>query len=179
MPKWIEHANLDSTIDQQCIEQALNRMDWRGKSILHVGVGNSRLAQRFAAGASLIDGITVCRSEVEKAESLGITNYRVYFLNKYGREFPLMLTNRYDFVIDNNLASYACCKYHFYRMLDNYLGAMEPGGQILTDQHGMDFTVEENRWLLSFDDLRGLEEKFPVRVSRIEGTVYSIVRQAR
>ena len=103
----------------------------------------------------------------------------VYFLNKYGREFPLMLTNRYDFVIDNNLASYACCKYHFYRMLDNYLGAMEPGGQILTDQHGMDFTVEENRWLLSFDDLRGLEEKFPVRVSRIEGTVYSIVRQAR
>jgi hypothetical protein len=116
MPLWIEHSHLDTTVDQLRIEEALNGMEWRGKHILHVGVGNSRFAGRFSSEAALIDGITVCQSEVARAQSLGITNYTVYFLNKYGREFSLTLKNRYDFVIDNNLASYACCKYHFYRM---------------------------------------------------------------
>ncbi|NOT57107.1 MAG: hypothetical protein HOP18_21105 [Deltaproteobacteria bacterium] len=174
MPKWIEHSHLDTTVDQLRIEEALAAMAWRGKSILHIGVGNSRFAQRFAAEAALIDGLTVCQSEVDLARSLRIPNYTVYFLNKYSREFLLTLTNRYDFVIDNNLASFACCKYHFYRMLDNYLWAMKPGARILTDQRGMDFTVEEQRWILSYEDLQALERKFPVRVSRVTATVYSI-----
>ena len=90
------------------------------------------------------------------------------------------MRNRYDFVIDNNLASYACCKYHFYRMLDNYLAVMKPGGRILTDQRGMDFTVEEKRWILSYRDLEALEQKFPVRASRVTDTVYAIgVEDAR
>lgn len=178
MPKWIEHTHLDTTVDQLGIEDALSGMNWQGKSFLHVGVGNSRFAQRFAAGALLIDGITVCRSEVEWAASLRIPNYTVYFLNKYGREFLLTLTHRYDFVIDNNLASYACCKYHFYRMLDNYLWAMKPGARILTDQRGMDFSVEEKRWILSYEDLQALEQKFPVHVTRVTDTVYAITNEA-
>src|SRR5271169_24200 len=177
MPLWIEHAHLDTTVDQLRIEDALSRMEWRGKSFLHVGVGNSRFAQRFAAEAGLIDGLTVCRVEVELAQSLRIPNYAVYFLNKYGREFLLTIRNRYDFVIDNNLASYACCKYHFYRMLDNYLWAMKPGGKILTDQQGMDFTVEEKRWILTYRDLQSLEEKFPVRVARINDTVFALASE--
>jgi len=177
MPLWIEHSHLDSTVDQLRIEEALNGLEWRGKHILHIGVGNSRFAERFAPEAGLIDGITVCQSEVARARSLHIPNYTVYFLNKYGRDFSLTLKNRYDFVIDNNLASYACCKYHFYRMLDNYLWAMKPGGRILTDQRGMDFTVEEKRWILSYQDLEALEKKLPVRVSRITDTVYSIASE--
>jgi hypothetical protein len=177
MPLWIEHAHLDTTVDQLRIEDAISSMEWRGKSFLHVGIGNSRFAERFAAGAALIDGLTVCRSEVERAQSLGISNYTVYFLNKYGREFPLTIANRYDFVIDNNLASYCCCKYHFYRMLDNYLWAMKPGGRILTDQRGMDFTVEEKRWVLSYQDLQFLEAKFPLSAARINDTVYALVSE--
>jgi len=176
-PKWIEHTYLDTTVDQARIEDALSALDWRGKSLLHVGVGNSRLAMRFAPEAAWIDGVTVCRSEVERARSLGIPNYTVYFLNKYGREFPATLTRQYDFVIDNNLASYACCKYHFYRMMDNYLGAMTAGARILTDQRGMDFTVDEPRWILSYADLVGLEAKFPVRVGKLTATVYAIEKE--
>ncbi|HEX3417813.1 MAG TPA: hypothetical protein VGK96_26670 [Candidatus Sulfotelmatobacter sp.] len=177
-PLWIEHAHLDTTVDQLRIEDALSRMEWRGKSFLHVGVGNSRFAQRFAAEAALIDGLTVCRVEAERAQSLRIPNYAVYFLNKYGREFLQTIGNRYNFVIDNNLASYVCCKYHFYRMLDNYLWAMKPGGKILTDQQGMDFTVEEKRWILSYQDLQALEEKFPVRAAKINDTVFALVSQS-
>jgi hypothetical protein len=178
VPKWIEHAHLDTTVDQLRIEDAISKMKWQGKNFLHVGVGNSRFAERFAPEALLIDGITVCRSEVERAKSLRIPNYTVYFLNKYGRKFLLTLTNRYDFVIDNNLASYACCKYHFYRMLDNYLWAMKPEARILTDQRGMDFSVQEKRWILNYEDLQALEKKFPVRVSRISDTVYAIAKEA-
>jgi hypothetical protein len=178
MPLWIEHTDLDTTVDQLRIEEALSLMDWRNKNILHIGVGNSRFARRFASGAALIDGLTVCRSELDRAQSLGIPNYTVYFLNKYGREFLLTLTNHYDFVIDNNLASYACCKYHFYRMLDNFLWAMKPGAMILTDQRGMDFTVAEKRWVLCYQDLQALQRKFPVRVARINDTVFAIAREA-
>lgn len=178
IPMWIEHAHLDTTVDQLRIEDALSALQWQGKSLLHIGVGNSRFAERFAAEALLIDGITVCRSEVERATSLRIPNYTVYFLNKYGRKFLLTLTHRYDFVIDNNLASYACCKYHFYRMLDNYLWAMKPGARILTDQRGMDFSVDEKRWILSYEDLQALEKKFPVQVSRITDTVYAIANES-
>ena len=173
-PLWIDHTNLDTTVDQLRIEEALDGMEWRGKNILHVGVGNSKLAQRFAVEANLIDGLTVCESELARAESLAIPNYTAYFLNKYGREFMLTITNRYDFVIDNNLASFACCKYHFYRMLDNYLWAMKPGGQILTDQRGMEWTVSEKSWVLRYEDLHALENKFPIRASRVNETVFSI-----
>jgi hypothetical protein len=178
MPLWIEHAHLDTTVDQLRIEDALTRMEWRGKSFLHVGVGNSRFAQRFAADAALIDGLTVSRVEVELAQALHIPNYAVYLLNKYGREFLLTITNSYDFVIDNNMASYACCKYHFYRMLDNYLRVMKPGGQILTDQRGMDFTVEDKRWIFTFEDLQSLERKFSIRAARINDTVFALVSES-
>ena len=178
MPKWIEHTHLDTTVDQLRIEEALNRLQWRGRNILHVGVGNSRFAERFAAGAASIDGITVCESEVAYARTLNIPNYNVHFLNKYGRDFSLRLTAKYDFIIDNNLASYACCKYHFYRMLDNYLGAMTPNAAILTDQRGMDFTVEEPRWILTYRDLRDLERKFPVRASKLDDTVFALTFEA-
>jgi hypothetical protein len=174
MPVWIDHTDVDTTVDQMRIEDALDGMEWRGLNILHVGVGNSRLAQRFAGEAAWIDGLTVCRNELERANSLGIPKYKAYFLNKYGRDFPLVIRNRYDFIIDNNLASFVCCKYHFYRMLDNYLWAMRPGGRILTDQRGMDWTVEDPRWALRYEDLQALESKFPVRVSRVTDTVYSI-----
>jgi hypothetical protein len=109
------------------------------------------------------------------ADALEIPNYTVYLLSKYSREFLQVIGNRYDFVIDNNLASFACCKYHFYRMLDNYLWCMRPGARILTDQRGMDFTVEEDpRWELTFDDLVGLETLFPLKATALTDTVYEL-----
>jgi hypothetical protein len=149
-------------------------MELSGRNILHVGIGNSKFALRFAGRVNLVDGLTVSRNEKALADSLRIGNYTVYLLNKYGREFILTLNHRYDYVIDNNLASFACCKYHFYRMLDNYLWSMPTGAQILTDQQGMDWVVEDSRWILTYEDLRALEKKFPVKAYRMTETVFSI-----
>jgi hypothetical protein len=175
MPIWIDHTREVTTVDQARIEDTLEGMDVEDRHILHVGVGNSRFAQRFASRVRLVDGLTVSHREKELADSLRIANYTVYFLSKYSGEFLTTIENRYDFIVDNNLASFACCKYHFFRMLDNYLWCLRPGGRILTDQRGMDFTVENDpRWQLTFEDLVALERRFPVAVAKVTDTVYAI-----
>jgi hypothetical protein len=174
MPIWVDHTKDETTVDQAAIEAELDKMDLNSKSILHVGVGNSKFAQRFAGKVALIDGLTVSHNEKALADSLGIDNYTVFFLSKYGREFILTIKKRYDFIIDNNMASFACCKFHFYLMLDNYVWSLKPGGQILTEQRGMDWVIEDPRWKLTFQDLLALENKFPVRASKVTETVFSI-----
>ncbi len=179
-PRWIDHTGLATTVDQARIEDALEGMrltpDVR---ILHVGVGNSQLAQRFAPRVARIDGLTVCAAEKELADSLAIADYRVHLLSKYSREFLTTIEHSYDYIVDNNLASFACCKYHFYRMLDNYLWCLRPGGRVLTDQRGMDWTVENDpRWQLTFEDLVGLGERFPVKAFPLTDSVYEIRHRA-
>jgi hypothetical protein len=97
----------------------------------------------------------------------------VALLDRLGRDRD-PLAGRYDFIVDNNLASFACCRYHVYLMLDTYLGALRPGGLILTHQRGMDWTFADRRWRLSYEDLAGLESKLPVRVSPLTEAVYAI-----
>jgi len=175
MPIWVDHTRDETTVDQARIEDALEGMELEGRRILHVGVGNSGFAKRFAPQVTLIDGLTVSEPEKALGDSLSISNYTVHLLSKYSREFLQVIGNRYDYVVDNNLASFACCKYHFYRMLDNYLWCMQPGARILTDQRGMDFTVEEDpRWQLTYDDLVALEELFPLEVAAVTDAVYEL-----
>ena len=179
-PRWVDHSTLDTTVDQARIEDALDNMDLDGRQILHVGVGNSRLAQRFAPRVRLVDGLTVCEAEEKLANSLQIANYTVHVLSKHSREFLMTIKHRYDYIVDNNLASFACCKYHFYRMFDNYLWCLHPDGRVLTDQRGMYFTAENDaRWQLAYDDLVDLGKRFPVEVGKVTGTVYEIRHRHR
>jgi hypothetical protein len=178
--RWINHVGLDTTVDQASIEDALAALGLGGEQqILHVGVGNSQFAQRFAPMVARIDGITVWEPERTLAAVLGIANYTVHFLSKYSREFLLTIDGTYDYIIDNNLASFACCKYHFHRMFDNYLWCLRPGGRILTDQRGMDWTVEDDpRWQLTYDDLVAVGQRFALRAARLTETVYELRREA-
>jgi len=172
----IDFSRRETTKDQARIEAELERMDLAGKIILHVGVGNSKLAERFASRVKLIDGLTIAPPEKARADSLGLPNYRVRLGNKYSRS--LRLENRYDFIIDNNLAGFVCCKYHFYLMWNTYLDALRPDGKILTHQRGMDWTFADPRWRLGYDDLIALEAKLPVRVWRLGEKVYAIAKAA-
>jgi hypothetical protein len=145
-----------------------------GASILHVGVGNSKFAQRFASRVRRIHGLTVHQNEKIHADALGIPHYTVYVLNKYSPEFVSVITNPYDFIIDNNLASFACCKYHFAIMFENYLRVLAPYGQILTCQIGMDAYHGAFGWTMTYADLVSLEGKFPMHVSKLTDVVYAI-----
>jgi hypothetical protein len=170
----IDWTQQETTRDQACIEAVLDTKTVTGASILHVGVGNSKFAQRFASRARRIDGLTVHQNEKARADALGIRNYTVYELNKYSPEFVAIITQTYDFIIDNNLASFACCKYHFAIMVENYLRVLAPHGQILTCQIGMDAVHGEFGWTMTYADLVSLESLFPVRVSKLTDVVYAM-----
>jgi hypothetical protein len=174
----LDWTQQETTRDQVCIEAVLDTLAVTGTSMLHVGVGNSKLAQRFASQARRLDGLTVHQNEKTHADALGIPNYTVYVLNKYSLEFVSVLTKTYDFIIDNNLASFACCQYHFAVMCANYLRALASHGQILTCQIGMDAYVGAFGWVMTYADLVSLERKFPMHVSKMTEVVYAIaVRQ--
>ena len=170
----VDWTQQETTRDQVRIEAVLDTLAVMDASILHVGVGNSRFAQRFASRARRIDGLTVHQNEKTHADTLGIPNYTVYVLNKYSPEFASVIAKTYDFIIDNNLASFACCKQHFYVMCENYLRVLASHGQILTCQIGMDVYHGDFGCVMTYADLVGLERKFPVHASKLTDVVYTM-----
>jgi hypothetical protein len=176
LPNKIDFSRHETTIDQLRIEQQLDRMDLSGVNVLHVGVGNSLFAERFCSRVNLIDGLSVSLAEKQCGDAKRLENYTVYLLNKYTRGFISTLRNKYHIIVDNNLAGFACCKFHFYLMLDNYWSVLAAGGMIMTDQRGMDFTISDPRWQLTYDDLVDLEQRFRLRAAKISSTVYSLTK---
>jgi hypothetical protein len=173
----IDWTRQETTPDQARIEAVLDTMALAGAQILHVGVGNSKLAQRFASRVRGIDGITVHENEKTSADVLAIGNYTVYVVNKYSREVVSVLPRTYDFIIDNNLASFACCKKHFSVMLKNYTAVLRSRGRILTCQIGMDAYHEELGCTMAYADLISLESHFPVLVSKLNDVVYALTKE--
>jgi hypothetical protein len=170
----IDWTQQETTPDQVRIEAVLDTMALTQAQILHIGVGNSKLAQRFARRVQGIDGLTVHRNEKLCADSLAIPNYTVHMLNKYSRQVISVLSQTYDFIIDNNLASFACCKTHFFVMIENYLSVLRSRGRILTCQIGMDAYHDELGCSMTYTDLVGLESQFPVLVSKLNDVVYAL-----
>lgn len=127
--QWLERK---VTKDQRAIEEYLSLKDLRAKKLLHVGIGSSRIAKQCAKieGCS-IDGITVIEAEKTYADNLRLENYSVRLMNKNNPESLLGLSGNYAYIIDNDIAAYACCKEHFEKMLQHYLSILVPGGKIL------------------------------------------------
>ena len=172
--KAIDWTQQQTTPDQVRIEAVLDTMALTGAQLLHVGVGNSKLAQRFASRLSGVDGLTVHHNEKIYADALAIANYTVYVLNKHSREVVSVLSHTYDFIIDNNLASFACCKKHFFIMVENYLSLLRSQGRILTCQIGMDAYHDDFGCTIAYADLVSLERQFPVLVSKLTDVVYAL-----
>lgn len=173
----VDYSAMPATPDQQSIEESLSGRNLQGSRILHVGVGDSGLALRLSSRCRAIDGITVCKEELERAESLRLPTYHVYRINKYARDFLTRLEPGYDIVIDNNPASFACCRYHLAVMMENYRWALSPGGELLTAQRGMRWVAGNRDWRMTFKDLAALGERFDLRATRVTDSVYSLRRQ--
>jgi hypothetical protein len=167
------------TPDQIRMEQVLESFKLEGTSILHVGIGSSRLAQRLSHLLHDIDGLTIDQNEKDYADALAIENYQAYLLSKYSPEIISCLkTEKYDFILDNNLTSFACCKYHFYLMMDSYIRSLKPGGRLLTDQQGMSWTFTKKRWRLNEADLVELGQHYGFEVSRMTDMVYALQKRS-
>jgi hypothetical protein len=109
----------DTSPDQLRIEAAILPLVRPTDVVLHVGVGSGRLGRRLPAAR--VDGITVAPGEpgarMDKHHALP--------------EGP------YDWVVDNNPSSFACCRRHFLGYLDAVAARLAPGGRFVTDVVGL------------------------------------------
>jgi cyclopropane fatty-acyl-phospholipid synthase-like methyltransferase len=171
----VDYSRRETTTDQSEIEAALEATPLEGKRILHVGIGNSGLARRFAPRALAVEGLTVSAAELAHASALGISNYRPRLLNKHDPRLSAVSAEPFDIIVDNNLAAYACCKHHLYVMFESYAALMRPGGELFTHKLGMEWTAGDPRWRLTDDDLDQLASTFGFRVRRAAGGVRVLV----
>ena len=114
-----------------------NEKDIKFKSVLHIGIGNSYFAKKFAKRFN-ITGITISEKEVKKANSMNLINYQAYLLDKYSSQFKNFLDkNTFDLIIDTNLKSYTCCQETFEFMIRNIFKSINPNGMLITSINGM------------------------------------------
>jgi hypothetical protein len=175
--EWRDWSEVETTADQLRIEDYLDLFDLSESAILHIGIGNSGLALRFAAKAKSIFGTSVVDSEVERANSLNLPNYRAVIHNKHSDDDERIPSN-FDFIVDNNPTTFCCCMKHLAKMLELYAQRLTPGGQMVTDRVGLSWTTDaprsNERWSFSFDDLAAVAALAGLTASRLGPTIYTL-----
>jgi hypothetical protein len=177
--EWRIWVGRPTTEDQARIEQCLAEMVDCWSTLLHVGVGNSSLARRFCPTVASIHGLTIHPEEREFAERLNIQNYAVSLTNKYSSEMT-RIGRGFDFVIDNNPSLYACCLFHFCRMMVTYAEALRNGGAILTAEPGLSWVMPgaDPAWSLSWKDWVRLGNELSMSTRQITPMVYAMERRS-
>ena len=175
-PEWQIWTDRATTGDQLRIEEQLENLVQASSSILHIGAGNSSLGRRFAARVSMVLATTLHEEERIIAEGLGIENYAVVTANKFSEDMD-GIGGHFDFIVDNNPSSFACCLFHFSRMMISYAELLKrDGGLFLTAQPGLSWVCPGNNpnWSLQWDDWEQLGEILRMPVRRVTDFVYSM-----
>lgn len=170
----VDWTNRATTPDQLAVVRVLEGYDLSAKRILHVGAGNSQFALTFASKVVSIDALTVSVNELNHGRRLRLPNYTTYLRNKYEPGLPAFLARRYDVIVDNNLGSFCCCRYHLQTMLEEYAELLNPDGVILTDQKGMDWKSDLAGVRLGVVELMRLTTATGMALRRVTGSVYSL-----
>ena len=134
---WTHQITTDQHGINDWLIPNLNKQD----KILFVGTGDSSLALKSHDLVNCIDGITIIRSEFDLGVNCNLPNYHVFCLDKHSNDI-LDLTNKYTYIIDNNLTSYAKDIESFMRMLNNYLILLEDHGKIISSMAGLSYIYQ-------------------------------------
>lgn len=177
----LDYSQCEPTEDQQAINLWLERAELDGGEVLHIGTGNSSVA-RLLAGRARVTSVTVAEGEWEHGRSLGIADYQVHLLNKHGLEFAERFRDRrFNCVLDNNLASFACCQRHLERYFETLAGLLSERGFVLTHWLGMQWTLDlgvddvEPVWRLDAGKLRAIASAYGLTVER-DGELFFLRR---
>jgi len=145
---WV---NRKTTSDLTRIQDFLLRQQ-DGLAIFQAGIGNSSLYRLLQNKIERFVGVTISEEEVSYAAA--------QFPEDFGHRYEVRLSNKYtadiktfgqdfDYIIDNDISSYACCKHHFEIMLTSYRSMLKPEGAVLVGFLGLGY----------FDMGFGLSEK--------------------
>lgn len=175
--EWREWGDRETTPDQERIEDFIDQLDLSDLTILHVGIGNSKLAVRFSDRVKGIVGIAISPDEVRRGVELDLPNYTPILHNKYLERSPREF-GHFDIIIDNNPTAFACCRRHLGYMMSNFAAHIRPNGVILTDREGLGWVVNapdsNPRWGFDFDDWSALGEVFGLKARRLTDSVYAL-----
>jgi hypothetical protein len=178
LPKWQNWVGRETTLGQLRIEDQLENFIEPSASILHIGAGNSGLGRRFAPRVSRILGTTIHHEERLFGKQLAIDNYHVVTANKFSKDMDCIEGN-FDFIVDPNPSTYACCVFHFARMMVVYVDLLKrDGGLLLTEQRGLGWAISTNnpKWSLTWDDWSRVGECLRMPTQRLTELVYSMER---
>lgn len=182
LEKWQDWSQIKTSCDQLRIENRLLDFIDSDSRILHVGVGNSRLAMRFARRVREIVGMSVSAAEVAWGKSLALSNYDVLHWNKY-RSWSDQSGDGFDAIIDNNPTGFACCLKHVSNMLAWYADVLNPQGAIFTDRVGLEWVVSTpgvaRQWRgFDLEDCAVMGARWGLQAINIDGNVYALVKNA-
>lgn len=154
LPSWRVWTQRPTTGGQLRIEAKLEELVTGHPSVLHIGIGNSSLARRFAPRLARLVGTTISEEEAALANGLGLGNYKVRLANKLTCDMD-GIPGPFDFIVDNNPTGFACCLPHFAQMMATYLRLLKPmGGLLLTERQGLGWVCHGNHpgWSFSRGD---------------------------
>ncbi len=135
---WI---NRGTTADLKRIQAFLLEQK-EGLAVFQAGIGNSSLYRLLKNRVSRFVGVTIVQDELDYAQqqwpqALGGA-YQAHLSNKYTGDIAL-LGKGFDYIVDNDISSYACCRHHFEVMLDTYRTMLKPDGAILVGFLGLGY----------------------------------------
>ena len=114
------------------------KYNFHKKNILHIGIGNSYIAEKLSTFKCRIVGITISKNEINFAKLKKIKNYRVLLINKYSKKISqLNKIKKFDLIIDANLKSYACCDNSFDFLFYKLNSFLLKNSLIITSRRGM------------------------------------------
>ncbi|MGO1068195.1 hypothetical protein [Lysobacter sp. CA199] len=169
----LDYSDCDPTEDQAAINRWLTGADLGGRDVLHVGTGNSSVARLLAGKARRVESVTVAHNEWQHGSRLGLPDYGVHLLNKHSLAFAGRFEPAaFDCILDNNLASFACCQRHLERYFETLVRLLRPDGFVLTHWLGMQWTLDvgvddvEPVWRLDAGKLRAIASAYGLSVDR-------------
>lgn len=168
-----------TTPDQRRMELYIDRYDLRQSRVLHIGIGNSGLAQRFRGRVREIVGTTIDEPEIEVAKSLALPNHRFILHNKFSGENE-EIDGSFELILDNNPTSPCCCVRHLATLFEFYSEKLTRDGQVITDREGLEWVPDDSnsRWSFSFEDLAAAAGLAGLSAYRANSMVYVLSRSA-
>lgn len=176
-----DYSHCSPTEDQIDINEFLLTQKTADTKILHIGVGNSSIAN-LIENAKLIKGVTISENELSLSKSFNSSYYQVELLNKYSADFDTFVKNeKFDFIIDNNIASFVCCQNHFLRYMSNLKNSLSNNGMIVTHWLGMQWILQsgiektDECWRLDENDLLYIASYFNLRLNNFH-PIYTLTK---
>ncbi len=165
---WEDRETTSDELD--IIKFIKNKFYIKDKNLLHIGIGNSKIASIFNEAEKIV-GITVSKGEFNFANKLNLSNYEIFLCDKYSENFiDITQKFKFDFIIDTNLKSYSCCSKTFNYMFINYLKILNLDGKIITSRKGMNW-YKKLKPKLTFS----LKKFFHYKLKEIEGDKSNIL----